>query len=364
MTTTPIPNAPEGDGFRAEPTCANVVYPYALCAYSLPHTLGYLPTHDGMPNPAPAPLSALVEAAVHLHLSGVEFPLAAVVPSFDGKFIQTSGANEALLEAVRVRGLTLIADYGSIVANDAAHLQAYLRTAASAGARTVRATLSHILCGDRRGIPDGWPAYFEALVQRLRQVLPLAEELGITLAVENHQDVTSADLIDLYTASGESRAFGVTLDTGNPLAVAEDPVAFAERIAPLIRHVHLKDYTLHLAPNGYRLARCAAGEGVIDFPAILRIVRGNGHALLPSVEVAAQAARTIPILDASWWEHHRPAQAQKLIEALRVVWAQGRAQELPYKTAWERGESSEAVVREEWEVVERSVAYFAGLPAL
>ena len=335
--------------------------PYALCAYSLPHTLGYLPSRNGKPNPSPASLQTLVDAAVRMNLSGVEFPLAAVVPSFDGKFVATSGADAALLEKVQAVGLTLIADYGSILAQDATHLHAYLRTASQAGATTVRATLSHLLCGDRRGLDGGWPAYFEALVQRLREVLPLAEALGIALAVENHQDVTSADLIELFTRSGNSPAFGVTLDTGNPLAVAEDPVEFAERIAPLIRHVHLKDYTLHLAPNGYRLARCAAGDGVIDFPAILQIVHRNGHGVLPSVEIAAQATRTIPVLESTWWEHHRPEQIRHLIAALRLVWEKGQAQEAPYSSAWERGEITEAVVREEWELVERSLDYFARL---
>ena len=337
--------------------------PYALCAYSLPHTLGYLKTLAGEANPDPGSLQSLVDAAVRFDLSGVEFPLAAVVPSFDGKFVPTAGANEELPATVRSQGLTLIADYGSILDQDADHLRAYLRTAAKAGAKTVRATLSHILCGDRRGLPDGWPPYFEALIRRLRDVLPLTEDLGLVLAVENHQDVTSADLIDLYTESGESRAFGVTLDTGNPLAVGEDPVEFAARIGPLIKHVHLKDYTLHLAPNGYRLARCAAGEGVIDFPAILRIVRDNGHPVLPSIEIAAQATRTVPLLESTWWEHHRPDQVRHLIATLRLVWARAHAPETPYSSAWERGESSEAVVREEWNLVERSISYFAGLPS-
>lgn len=337
--------------------------PYALCAYSLPYTLGYLPSKDGTPNPAPSSLRALVEAAISHQLAGVEFPLAAVVPSFDGALVTTSGADTELLETVRAQGMTLIADYGSILDQETDHLRAYLQTAAQAGAKTVRATLSHILCGDRRTLPTGWPAYFDRLVQRLKEVLPAAEDLGLTLAVENHQDVTSADLIALYSESGESPAYGVTLDTGNPLAVAEDPVEFTRRIAPLIRHVHLKDYTLHLAPNGYRLVRCAAGDGVIDFPAILQIVRANGHAVLPSIEIAAQATRTIPMLEASWWEPHRPEQAQYLVEALRTVWAQGQPQDAPYSSLWERGGSSEAIVQEEWDLVERSIAYFAALPS-
>lgn len=336
--------------------------PYALCAYSLPHSLGFLPTRAGDPNPGPHSLHMLVDAAESHGLSGVEFPLAALVPSFDGKFVTTAGADAELLDRVHAQRLRLIADYGSILDQDAGQVQAFLRTAAAAGAKTVRATLSHLLCGDRRSLPAGWPSYFEALVQRLKEVLPIAEELGVVLAVENHQDVTSADLLDLFTESGSSPAFGITLDTGNPLAVAEDPVEFATRIGALIRHVHLKDYTVHRASNGYSLVRCAVGDGVIDFPAILRIVLGNGYPVLPSIEIAAQATRTIPIVESTWWEHHRPEQARHLVAALRTVWNHPPMERLA-SSAWERGEPSEAVVREEWDLVERSIDYCTRLSA-
>ncbi len=335
--------------------------PYALCAYSLPHTLGYLPTKQGEPNPQPKTLRLLLDAADEFALSGVEFSLASVVSSFDGKQLPTSGVEAEILEEIRERSLTLIADYGCILDHEAEHLTAYLQTAAQAGARTVRATLSHILCGDRRGLKGGWESYFKALVKRLQEVLPVAEQLGITLAVENHQDVTSADLIALFTESGQSSAFGVTLDTGNPLAVGEDPVEFTQRIAPIIRHLHLKDYTLHYAPEGYRLVRCAAGEGVIDFPAILAIVLSNGHSILPAIEIAAQSTRTIPILEQTWWDHFPADHFRHLFPALRLLWAKGAEQSLPYSSPWEQGADSETVVNEEWQIVRRSAAYFANI---
>src|SRR5207253_10391365 len=107
-------------------------------------------------------------------------------------------------------------------------------------------------------------------------------------------------LIRLAEMSGNSPAFGVTLDTGNPLSVGEEPVEAARRLAPLIRHVHLKDYTIHFAPEGYRLVRCAAGAGVIDFLEILRIVRESAHDVIPGIEIAAQHTRTIPLLEEGW----------------------------------------------------------------
>jgi sugar phosphate isomerase/epimerase len=332
--------------------------PYALCAYSLPHVMGYLPTKDGERVAEPLTPLGLMDAARQLGMAGVEFPLSSLVPSFDGKQVQTVVVRSDIKEELRRRQLRVVADYGALLDHDLNHLKDYLQHASEAGATVIRTTLSHILCGDRRPLSGGWEAHLKALAARLNEVLPYAEQSGVCIAVENHQDATSDDLLTLDEWTGHSPAFGVTLDAGNPLAVGEDPVEFALRIATIIRHVHLKDYTIHFAPEGYRLVRCAAGDGVVDFPAILAIVRSNGHRVLPAIEIAAQATRTIPFLEAGWWACYPPTPVTRLIPALRILWEKGISSHEPYASAWERGESSATVVREEWEIVRRSVDYF------
>jgi sugar phosphate isomerase/epimerase len=297
-----------------------------------------------------------------LGLAGVEIPLTSRVPSFEGRVVELAASAPDLGSALRERNLRVVADYGVIVDTDAEDLRQYLRNAHRLGAPVVRATLSNVLCGDRRTCAGGWPARLEACAARLREVLPLAEELGIALAVENHQDATTEDLLRLADMVGNCSAFGVTLDTGNPLAMAEDPVEAASKLAHLIQHVHLKDYTIHYAPEGYRLVRCAAGEGVIDFPAILAIVKANGHTVYPGVEIAAQATRTIPFLDRGWWSTHPRRDAADLIKPLQTLWSKGRPANEPYSSAWERGASGEEVIDEEWELVKRSVQYFRRKP--
>jgi 3-oxoisoapionate decarboxylase len=272
--------------------------------------------------------------------------------------VELSEPADDLGEMLRERGMRVVADYGVIVDNDAAHFVDYLQTAKRLGAEVVRATLSNVLCGDRRTCPGGWPARLEAVSARLREVLPVAEELDLVIAVENHQDATTDDLLRLADMVGNSPAFGITLDTGNPLAMAEDPVMAARRIAHLIRHVHLKDYTIHFAPEGYRLVRCAAGDGVIDFAAILAIVRVNGQKVIPGIEIAAQATRTIPFLDYDWWSTYPRRDAKELVGPLTILWSRGRSASVPHSSAWECGASREEVLSEEWAVVKRSVEYF------
>ncbi len=332
--------------------------PMALCAYSLPHVMGYLPTLSSEHFKSPFSHLDLIEFAAEMELSAIEVPLNALVPSFDGHEAQVAVHSIDYLYELSSRNMHIVADYGALLDKDADHLIRYLHTAREAGAYVVRATLSHLLCGDRRSLKAGWSGHMQALAGRLNEVLPTAHELGLCIAVENHQDATSNDLLELWEMTGNSPAYGVTLDTGNPLAVGEDPVQFTKNISHIIRHVHMKDYTLHYAPNGYRLVRCAAGDGVIDFAEILEIVRSNGHDVLPALEVAAQATRTIPMLEREWWNHYPEMHFQKMLPALELLWSRGIPVDMPYSSAWEKGMDSEAVAAEELETVRRSAAYF------
>lgn len=325
--------------------------PYALTAYGLPHRMGYLPTRDGTLHPSPLSATAFLDLAVGYGLRGVEFPL----PKPEVMSL------EALRDALNAQGLRIVVDSMGVLDQSEEALRSDLRGAAAVGAKVLRVILSRILCGDRRTLPGGWPAHLDALTERLREVLPLAADLGLCIAVENHQDAATEDLLLLAERLDHHPAFGITFDTGNPLAVGQDPVEAARQLAPLIRHLHLKDYTIHFAPEGYRLVRCANGDGVIDFKAILAIVRANGHKVLPGIEIAAQATRTIPILDPGWWEHHAPRTTTSLLPVLQLLWKRGVPQHVPYGSAWERGESSECVAREEWDVMAKSVAWFRAL---
>ena len=324
-----------------------------LTAYGMPHVMGYLATRDGKPHAQPLTPVGLMNEAVKFGLAGVEFPLASLETSYI----------ESMREALGSRGLSVVTDYMVLVDGDCQRLRDFLKASARLGAKVARAIMSTILCGDRRSLAGGWEARLDAVASRLREVLPLAQDLGLSLALENHQDATTDDFIRLYEMSGMSPAFGVTLDTGNPLSVGEEPVEAARRLAPLIRHVHLKDYTIHFAPEGYRLVRCAAGEGVIDFPAILDIVCGNRHTVTPGIEIAAQPTRTVPLLEAGWWASYPRRDAHELAAALKILWARGRPVDEPYSSAGERGEGSEVVAQEEWKLVRQSVDYFKVLSA-
>lgn len=74
----------------------------------------------------------------------------------------------------------------------------------------------------------------------LRRAAVRAAALGVELAIENHGDLSSDQLLELIECA-EAPGLGVCFDTANAARVGEDVVAAAARLAPLVRMVHLKD---------------------------------------------------------------------------------------------------------------------------
>ncbi len=89
--------------------------------------------------------------------------------------------------------------------------------------------------------------HVEAMAGCLKRCLPFIEREGITLAVDNHGLVTNdADLQIRLFEEVDSPFVAATLDTMNYRWAGHDLETvggFYEKIAPYVRHVHLKDGT-------------------------------------------------------------------------------------------------------------------------
>jgi sugar phosphate isomerase/epimerase len=256
------------------------------------------------------------------------------------------------------RNLGLILDTGGHdYAKDISPLRHAIETAAHLGARKVRTTISNLLEGDRRKYGyEGWKQYLENLVAPLKNIMPLAEELGIEVGIENHQDVCSWELIWLCEQVG-SPQLGVTMDCGNALSVGETPLAFAGRILPFLKHVHLKDYTVHPSASGYRFKRCALGAGVVDWPALIGAFDQGAPLVQGCIELGASAARHIRILEEDYWATYPPRPLAEVVNAIRVLHQADRPPEEDWRTPHERGESALARAQYELAQLEASVAY-------
>ncbi|NUP98707.1 MAG: sugar phosphate isomerase/epimerase [Armatimonadetes bacterium] len=319
--------------------------PFGLCAYGIVYTLGHAGRGTPLANPQPINLFELLELAAGLGLSTVELPPHLLLEA-GGSLADLRAAAESLDLRLVVAGRRLSAET----------MREELDWAATLGAKVVRCTLSGILGGDRREVGlAGWEAVLDQAARTLAQVAPRAAERGLRVGVENHQDATSHDLVALCERVG-SATIGITLDTGNPLAVAEEPLAFARRVAPYLVDVHLKDYRIFPSAVGFRLVHCAIGAGVVPFEELWRLIEPLGVPC--SIEMAALEARHVRLLEDDWWAGYPPREARELAAIWRLVLQRGEQGE--WRTPFERGETEGLAA---WEMVRlrESVANLAAL---
>lgn len=286
----------------------------------------------------------LMERAIAAGLEGVELP-----PS-----LLNDENVEAVARYAQDHGLFI-----SIAASgyEPAKLAEAINLAAQLGASTVRTMVGGAkIGGDRRPLAGCWITFLQEVLAGLRAATTVAERAGVSLGVENHQDLASEELLWLCETI-DLPYFGITLDTGNPLATAEEPLDFFRRVAPHVKNVHLKDYQIYLSDEGYRLVRCPLGQGVIDFPALFDILARACPDVEMAIEMGALEARHIRVLADDYWPDYPPRSAAQLARVLRFVQATARPAGEDWRTPFERDESVEAIVAYEEQQLADSLTY-------
>jgi len=147
-----------------------------------------------------------------------------------------------------------------------------VQQAVALGARTIR-SCSGGLMRWRKDLPSTETLLRES-ARELRAERPMFEDHGLTLAIETHFEFTTFELVRLFDMAGAEPggSLGICLDTMNLLTMLEDPVRAAERVLPWIVTTHIKDGGIVLAESGFTTFTAEAGRGVVDLPAIFRML--------------------------------------------------------------------------------------------
>jgi len=223
------------------------------------------------------------------------------------------------------------------------YLQKHLVHARELGARVLRTVIGGAAYGgDRRALAGKWQEFMAGVRARLEPVVREARKSALVLAVENHQDAASEDLLWLCQELGAD-TFGIVLDAANPLATAEHPLTFARQVAPYVRYLHLKDYQIYWSDEGYRLVRCAVGTGVIPFQQVLAVLAEHGYTRSGSLERAAHEARHVRCFAADYWTDYERRSAAQLAETLGFVRQHARPADEDFRTPFERKSSITAI---------------------
>ena len=113
----------------------------------------------------------------------------------------------------------------------------------------------------RRGGYD--PRAYPKIIEQLKSLVPLLKKHRIRLAIENHEDETADEIIDIIKAV-DSIWVGAHCDIGNGMMAWEEPVETVRKLAPYTYSTHFKDHII--TQNGEEFIVCGVpvGEGSID----------------------------------------------------------------------------------------------------
>ncbi len=249
----------------------------------------------------------LLEYAAGLDLDNVHFSERRSFASLDPDYLTS------LKRRADELGLTIEVGMGSFdrfaasfrpdLGSGEEQLAQMLRAARIVGSPVVRCFLGSQ--EDRRG-PLPFAQHLDECVRTLRAVAPLARDLGIKIAVENHGgvDLLARELRDLVEAAGPD-VVGVCLDTGNPAYGGEDPVVTAEVLAPYVVTSHVRDTRVWAVPRGAMAQWVPLGQGNVDLPHLLQILADRAPDPPIDLEIITGAPpKVIPYLDptADYWQ--------------------------------------------------------------
>ncbi|WP_209331887.1 sugar phosphate isomerase/epimerase family protein [Lunatimonas salinarum] len=137
-------------------------------------------------------------------------------------------------------------------------------------------------------------------VKALQLALPLLEKHRVRLAVENHKDWRSEELLAVLHQL-DSEWVGVTLDFGNSIALMEDPMYTTNMLAPYVYSTHIKDMAVDRHPSGFSMSEVPLGKGILDLQKIARICRRYNPQVTFNLEMITRDPLVVPCLTKGYW---------------------------------------------------------------
>jgi 3-oxoisoapionate decarboxylase len=187
--------------------------------------------------------------------------------------------------------------------------------------------------------------------QSVKRAEPIIAKNDLLLAIENHKDYRAGELMDLLQRLG-SRHVGACVDTGNSIALLEEPLEVVRTLAPRAFTVHLKDMAVAECADGFLLAEVPLGEGFLDLTKMIALLRAARPEVRFNLEMITRDPLRVPCLAEQYWAT-ASASGSDLARTLRMVRRYKPSQPLPRI----RDRSPKEQIAIEEENVRKSLAY-------
>jgi sugar phosphate isomerase/epimerase len=196
------------------------------------------------------------------------------------------------------------------------HILKHADRAAAMGSPIVRV----VCASERKALPPGpVEQHIETMIRLLTTVKSRVAAKGLKIAIEVHKDFQAWELKQIIEGAGPDFA-GVYMDTGNPVFVMEHPMTTLETLGPYVLTFHLRDSVVYEHPNGIAVQWVPLGEGIIDFPSLLK----TAESLCPNAfvyikPITGRIPAILPIHDRDFWRLYPNAKAGDLARFLNLA---------------------------------------------
>jgi sugar phosphate isomerase/epimerase len=201
---------------------------------------------------------------------------------------------------------------------DLAAFETEVRQTREAGASVARAVFTNGRRYEAFPTLAAFQEFHDQAKRTLALIEPVLKKHGLKLAIENHKDHTTEELVGMMKAIS-SEWIGVLVDTGNNLALLEEPHAAVEALAPFALSVHLKDMAVQPSDDGFLLSEVPLGTGMLDLPRMITTLRKANPALVINLEMATRDPLRIPCLTDGYFATFRKRKATHLDAAMQRV---------------------------------------------
>jgi sugar phosphate isomerase/epimerase len=221
--------------------------------------------------------------------------------------------------------LEVIAD---LPADDPSGFERTVRAAKEAGALCLRAACLSGRRYETFSTLEEWKRFVTESRNKIARALPILEKYRMPLGLENHKDSTAEEMVGLLKEYS-SEYLGACIDTGNNIALLDDPMDVVERLAPYAVTTHLKDMAAEEYAEGFLLAEVPLGQGILDMKGICQtIARARPQAKF-SLEMITRNPLKIPCLSERYWATFPDRSGECLARTLSLVRAHRPSQPLP-----------------------------------
>ena len=188
-----------------------------------------------------------------------------------------------------------------------AYLTTGLKVANAIGAKSMRVFMGS---WDDRTATTPIEQHIAETVKAMKSVRPVALDLGVKIAIENHNgDLQAREVRALIEEAGKDYV-GSCLDTGNPMWAMEDPLVTLEILGPYAVTTHVRDSVVFEHPRGAAWQWVALGDGIIDFKRFVARAKEICPQTAVQIEnITGRPPHVTPFLEQDYWKYFPHARA-------------------------------------------------------